>query len=465
MTGWGPFRGIDRPREVFAWGMYDLANQSFQLLINTLLFPIYLSTAIAATKSAGDSAWILFVAAATGLALIVSPLVGAIADARAWKKPLLIGTGLIASALTCLLTFMGTGDVWLAGAVYIAAAFCVGLGENFLGSFLPELAPSEKMGRVSAIGWTMSYIGALLLVGITFLAVDVFKAETPDRWRWMFMVAGVWFFLGMLPAMFMLRERGQAMPAAERSGIVRDMVARLARTTHEVGQFRQLARFLLVFFVYSLGTYTVIFYAAKIGSDTFKFGMRDLSLLALVMAATAGVGAVFSARYQDRIGRLRAVRVFLVVWIISTGALAYMSYAGSNRSWFWGIACGVGLGLGGIGTCSRAVVGAFTPRDRCGEFFGLWGMVVKLAALVGPGSFGLTTKLMGSTGALCLLVGFFVAGLLLLGLINEREGMAAAVRRTSKLCTCCGYDLEGTPVGTDGRRICQECGAIAENSV
>jgi MFS transporter, UMF1 family len=435
MTGWGPLRGIDRPREVIAWGMYDLANQSFQLLINTLLFPIYLSAAIASSKTAGDSAWIIFVAAATGLALLVSPLVGALADARAWKKPLLMGTGLVASVLTCLLTFLGTGDVLLAGLIYIVAAFCVGLGENFLGSFLPELAPPEKMGRVSAIGWTMSYIGALLLVGLTFLAIDVLNWELPAQWRWMFLVAGLWFFLGMVPSMFILRERAQPQPARVRRGLVVDMVQRLARTAREVGRFRQLARFLLVFFVYSLGTYTIIFYAAKIGSDQFKFQIRELSLLALVMAGTAGIAAVFAARYQDKIGRVRAVRLFLVVWIISTAALAYMSHVGGNRSWFWAIACGVGLGLGGIGTCSRAVVGAFTPPERSGEFFGLWGMVVKLSALAGPGSFGIVTQTMGPTRAMYLLLGFFVAGLLLLGLINEGEGIAAARQR---------------PNGTDG---------------
>ena len=81
--------------------------------------------------------------------------------------------------------------------------------------------------------------------------------------------------------------------------------------------------FLLVFFVYSLGTYTVIYYAAKIG-EQFGFKIRELSMLALVMAGTAGIGAVFAARYQDRIGRIRAVRLFLIVWII-VGVLQILS--------------------------------------------------------------------------------------------------------------------------------------------
>lgn len=429
MPGWGPFRGIHRPREVFAWGMYDLANQSFQLLINTLLFPIFLRTAVASSKEQGSSAWIVLVASSTALALLVSPFVGAIADARAWKKPMLIATGVVASALTFALAFLRPGDLWLAGVIYIAAAFCVGLGENFLGSFLPELAPPEQMGRVSAIGWTMSYIGALLLVGLTALAIFVFNARDPGQWRWLFVAAGVWFVVGMIPSFTMMHERARPLPVEQRRGLVTDMVRRLARTAREVHRFRQLSRFFAVMFVYSLGTYTVIFYAGIIG-DNLGFDIGQLSLLALVMSATAGVGAILAAKYQDRIGRVRAVRLFLIVWVISTGALAIMASGafggGGNANWFWLIAAGVGFGLGGIGTCGRAVVGAFTPPDRSGEFFGMWGMVLKLSALVGPGSFGLTSKLLGTSGALFLLVGFFVAGLLLLGLIDEKEGMAAA---------------------------------------
>ncbi len=425
MPKWSPLKGLDRPREVFAWGMYDLANQSFQLLINTLLFPIFLCVAVAGTKAKGDSAWIILVASATGLALVVSPVIGTIADARAWKKPLLIGTGLVAATLTCALAFLGRGDLWLAGVIYIVAAFCVGLGENFLGSFLPELAPPEQMGRVSAIGWTMSYVGALLLVGLTALTIFVLKAKEPSQWRWLFVAAGLWFFFGMIPSFTMLHERAQPVPPDQRRSMVGDMFRQLARTAREVKRFRQLARFLGVMFVYSLGTYTVIFYAGKIGND-MGFQIGELSLLALVMSGTAGVSAILAAKYQDRIGRIHAVRLFLIVWILSTGALALLAWRGGNPNWFWVIAAGVGFGLGGIGTGSRAVVGAFTPTERGGEFFGLWGMVLKLSQLVGPGAFGITTQALGRPGALVLLVAFFVVGLVLLGLVDEKEGMLAA---------------------------------------
>lgn len=419
-----PFTSIPNGREVFAWGLYDLANQSFQLLVNTLLFAIYVKQVVAPTPEAGDRAWIIFVGVSMVLAVLVSPIVGAMADARAWKKPMLMATGVVASVLTAALAFLGPGHLWLAGVLYITAAFAVNLGENFLGSFLPELADERSMGRISALGWSMSYAGALILLGITALLVFVLGFEQPAQWRWIFLLAGLWFLGGILPAMVLLRERAKPRPAELRRNLARDTLAQIVESTRQARRYRQLLRFLAVFFVYSLGTYSVIFYAGKIG-ERLGFGIGELCLLALVMAFTAGISAVLAARYQDRLGHRRTIMIVLGVWAVSTLGLAFNNLLGGGPEWFWLISAGVGLGLGGIGTGSRALVGALTPPAKAGEFFGLWGLVFKLAGVVGPVCFGVVS-LTHATAGLFVLAGFFVAGLLLMPLIDEREGIAAA---------------------------------------
>lgn len=424
LSRFNPFAGLPNRGQVLAWGMYDLANQSFQLLVNTLLFAIFLRQHVAASKEQADGAWVIFIGAAMLLAVIVSPVVGALADARAWKKPLLIGTGLVASALTMALAFLGPGQLWLAGVLYITAAFAVNLGENFLGSFLPELATEENMGRVSAAGWTLSYVGALLLLGITATVVFGLGFTQPEQWRWIFVLGGVWFLAGMVPAMLYLRETATPRPLASRRGLIADTFAQIADSTRQARRYRQLIRFLAVFFIYSLGTYTVIFYAGKIGDD-FQFGIGQLTLLALVMAFTAGIAAIVTARIQDAFGHRRTIMVFLGIWVVSTLGMAAMKHYGLSLNWFWVVAAGIGLGLGGIGTGSRAMVGAFTPKEKAGEFFGLWGLVFKLAGVVGPFTFGVVSKDRPVTG-LVVLAGFFVVGLALMPLINEAEGRAAA---------------------------------------
>lgn len=435
-----PLASLPNPREVWAWGMYDLANQSFQLLINTLLFSIYVAVYVAPEQAVpggptrGETAWSTFTAAALLLIVIASPVLGALADARSLRKEFLIATGLGAVVLTAALAAVGPGMLWLAGALYITAAFLVGIGENFLGSFLPQLATPATMGRVSAIGWTMSYIGALVLLGLTAAVLFVFDASDPRQWRWIFVGAGAWFLLGMIPAILFLHERiPAATPPAQRAGglIFAAALRRLASTAREARRYRQLIRFLAVFFVYSMGTWVVIYYASLIGKR-LGFGLPQLTLLAVVMAFTAGLGAVLAARYQDRIGHRLTVRLYLAAWVVSTLALAFLEMRTTaapqtgTPAAFWLVSAGIGLALGGIGTASRAVVGVFTPAEKSAEFFGLWGMVYRLAGVAGVTLFGLVTARISPTAGLFLLTAFFGAGLILMSFVDEREGIAQA---------------------------------------
>ncbi|MEM9373465.1 MAG: MFS transporter, partial [Planctomycetota bacterium] len=258
-----PFRSLPNPAQVFAWSIYDLANQSFQLLINTLLFSIFVKDVLVTDPDpqAGTRVWGDMLAVSLAGIIVLSPVLGALADERAWKRELLIASGLVCAALTCMLAVLNPGQVWLGFAIYVVAAIACGLGENFLGSFLPEISTKENVGRVSAIGWATSYVGAMLLLGFT--AIHCFALARPDiaQARPMFVFAGLWFFAGMIPAMIWLREKAQ--PPAERASlkrIVSRSISRLIRSAKESAQYRQLVRFYVAFFVYSIGTMTVIFF-------------------------------------------------------------------------------------------------------------------------------------------------------------------------------------------------------------
>lgn len=405
--------------------MYDLANQSFQLLINTLLFGVFVAQVVAITEERGKSAWTAMIVAAELAVVALSPLVGALADARSWKKEVLVVTGLVAGMLTAALTLLGPGMIWQAAALYIVAAIAVGIGENFLGAFLPELARPEQMGRVSATGWTMSYIGALLLLAMLWILHPVLGLDDPANRRWLFLISGVWFLAGILPVILLLRERTPPRPESELRNIASDALSQLRESWRESARFLDLRRFFLAGFVYSMGVNTVIFFAGLIGAQ-FGFGLRQLTLLAIVMSLGAGAGALFDAKFQDRIGHRRTVLLFLGVWTLSTLAMAVMSLRSLDLRIFWIIAAGLGLGLGGIGTGSRALVGALTPAARSGEFFGVWGLVFKLSAVVGVGTFGAVAASWGQPASLFALSAFFIAGALLMLRVDERRGMAAA---------------------------------------
>jgi UMF1 family MFS transporter len=416
-----PFARLPNPRVVWAWGMYDLANQSFQLLINTLLFSIFVQNVVFTDPVAGKRGWSYMAAAAMLIVIVLSPVLGAIADQRAWKRELLLATGFVCATLTAGLAVLQPGWIWLAAALYVTAAVACGLGENFLGSFLPEISTPANVGFVSALGWTMSYVGALMLLGVTAFFAFVLGRDDIGQMRPMFVFAGAWFLAGMIPAILYLRERAAPRPGVAGGPIIVDALRRLLRSARETGRFAQLARFLAVFFVYSMGTKIVIVFLGIIG-DRMGFGLRQLVLFALLLALTAGVSSAIAARVQDRLGHRRTIRVFLALWTFATLSLAIAHQVGVPDWMTWAIAGSIGLGLGGIGTASRALVGLCTPEHRAAEFFGVWGTVDKLALVVGVPLFGVLP--MGA--GLFMVAGFFVAGLLLMGLVDERAGALQA---------------------------------------
>ena len=437
-----PFRGLPNPREVFSWGMFDLANQSFTLLVNTLLFGPFLKLVVLDGHAAGDFYWSLAVSLSMLVVVVSGPVLGAWADAAAMKKRFLVASAAVCVAFTIALGFLPAGSknnilapLLIAYALYIPANIAFNLGENFLASFLPEVSSRKTMGRVSAIGWTMGYIGALVLLALMALASIAFGIDEPAEQRPLLIVAGLWFAIMVIPTIVGLPER------AEPDGRLKDATAlkiafvRIRASVAHARSYPDLLRLLAAFFVYAFGVQTVIFFAGIIITEDFQFEQAAQFLFLLLITITAGLGAVVSGRIQNRLGYLNTIIFYVLVWLVTTLGVATLVAINAARApldeppitWpVWICAVGVGIGLGGIGTATRAAVGLFTPAHRTGEFFGLWGLTYKLAGMVGVLLFGAVRTLLGSVPSLIVLAGFFVLGAALLAPVRERRGSARA---------------------------------------
>lgn len=422
-----PFRSLSNPREVWAWGMFDLANQSFTLLIITLLFPIYFKEVAVGDPQRGDALWSAGVSVALLLVVAMSPFLGAFADARSCRKSMLMLTGSGCVVLTGLLALVAPGWGWWALLLFVPANILYQLGENLLASFLPGLSTTRTIGRVSAIGWTMGYIGGLLLLLVVALLAKFAGWDTSAHWRPFFIIAAIWFGIGVIPAALYLREPEHPTnrPPDDRSAL-----QRVKDTLRHASQYRELTRFLISFLVYGFGVQTMIAFAAILASDFGIEGPR-LILFSLQLTVSAGVTAILVAKYQDRIGVRATIIVFLSIWIGSCLSLLLVKLLipVDPPQWiFWAIGNGIGIGLGGIGTSSRAIVGMFAPRHRTAEFFGLWGMTYKLAGAIGVLAFGQIKAWVGDSAALGLLTGFFAVGLILFLDVSVIKGIKAARR-------------------------------------
>ncbi len=424
-----PFRGLDNPKEVFAWGLYDLANQSFTLLIITLLFPIYFREVVVGDEQRGTALWSAIGSASLLLVVVASPVLGATADGFGVKKKMLIGTGIGCALLTAALALLGPGMILPAALLFVVANFLYQIGENFLASFLPEISTQRNVGRISATGWTMGYLGALLLLIITAAAMLLFRLGVED-WGPLFVLAGAWFFAGIIPPAVVLRETPPHDPEARRRGVVPVAFERIGQTVRNAADFRQLIRFLTAFFVYALGIQTIVYFAGMIARD-FGFTQTKLVLFVLQLTVTAGLASAWTAKFQDRIGARSTIILYLAVWIASAAGLTVLTMIppGSRpEALFWIVGNGVGFALGGAGAASREMVGRFTPRHKTAEFFGLWGMTYKFAGVVGVAVFGQARAWISDTASMLIFTGFFVVGLVLLLRVDEVAGVRAAMR-------------------------------------
>ncbi|MEO0446307.1 MAG: MFS transporter [Verrucomicrobiota bacterium] len=428
-------------RAIFSWGLYDLANQSFALLINTLLFSLFLKEAVLAGDQRGDLIWSLMGSVSLALVVLLGPVLGAIADVQGSKKKFLVGSGFLCAGLTCGLALIPIAadsgialSLMIAVALYVPANLAFNIGENFLGSFLPEISSRETMGKVSAFGWTMGFVGAFLLLALTAAGSVLFQWNEPSKYRPLLFFAGVWFLVMMLPTIRYLPEGKAAAKGGEGRGALVAGFRQLGRTAKEMGRYRDLSALLLALFIYGMGMQVVVFFAGVIARDDFGFSTTYLLLFSAVVTLTGGIGAAVTGLIQDRIGHKPTLLLFLGIWLLTAGGMAALSHFREvvehpeKLQWaVWLIGNGLGLGLGGTGTATRATVGVFTPAPRTGEFFNLWGACFKLAGVVGLPVFGFVRTLWGSVPSLLVLTSFFGLGaVMLVALVRVERGIATA---------------------------------------
>ncbi|MDX2116394.1 MAG: MFS transporter [Planctomycetota bacterium] len=419
-----PFHGLPNARQVWAWGMYDLANQSFTLLVVTLFLPIYL-TAVLFAGNKDDAAralgWSL--SAANLLVVLTAPVLGAAADFAGRKKRMLTITGVACATLTVALGLLPQSGPALTLTLFALANIAFMLGENFLAAFLPEVSTRETVGRISAIGWTMGYIGALLCLPLALILPGV-TSGAPSGFRAVFAFAGFWFLLNALPTFLILKEKKRPEPLPPGARLWNVGLLRFSSTFAHAARFRQLLVFLAVFCVYCCGMQVFINFSGLLASQYFK--TRELILFVLALAFISAAGSAACGLLQDRIGQRLTVQISLLLWI-ATSALAALLPAQNAPMWhLMLVGAGIGLGLGVTGPASRAVVGILTPAHKTAEFFGLWGTGYKLAGVIGPPLYGEITRWQGQSAGLILVGCFFVVGLAGTFLVDIAAGRRAA---------------------------------------
>ncbi|WP_369239604.1 MFS transporter [Streptomyces sp. R21] len=426
----------ERRREQRGWYFYDWACSVYSTSVLTVFLGPYLTSV---AKSAADAdgfvhplgiplragAFFAYsVSASVILSIFVMPIAGAAADRTGRKKPLLAAAAYVGAAATTGMFFLDGDRYLLGGLLLIVANASVAVSMVLYNSYLPQIAPPEERDAVSSRGWAFGYAaGSLVLVAnlVLFTAHDTFGVSESTAVRICLASAGIWWGAFTLIPLKRLRDRRPAPTAgAAPSG---HGWRQLAATVRDMRGKPLTLSFLLAYLVYNDGIQTVISQASVYGSEELGLSQSTLIAAVLLVQVLAVAGALGMGRLARTYGAKRTILGSLVAWTVTLGA-GYFLPAGAPV-WFFVLASGIGLVLGGSQALSRSLFSHLVPPGKEAEYFSAYEMSDRGMSWLGPLLFGLTYQLTGSyRDAIISLVAFFVIGFVLLA----RVPVARAVR-------------------------------------
>ena len=421
--------GLSRP-ELRAWAMYDWANSAFWSTVVTAVFPPFFSSYAAAGLAPVDAtarfAWATTIAAV--IIAVLGPVLGALADYRAWKKRLLAVFVTIGVTATLLMAAIQRGDWLFAVVVFMVGNIAVSTTLVFYDSLLPHIAKPDEIDRVSTAGFAIGFIGGgiVLLLNLAWiLSPTTFGLpDTVAAIKLSFVSVAVWWGVFTLPLLRRVPEPRAVLEADETMGAnpVRVAFTRVRETFRELRTFRQAFLMLVAFLLYNDGIQTMIrmasIYGAEVGID------QNAQIAAFVLVQFVGVPCAFLfGAMADRIGAKRALFGALAVY---TG-ISILGYFMTSAWHFFALAFLVGMVQGGSQALSRSLFARMIPKHKSSVYFGFYSVFEKFAGVAGPAVFATSVTLFGSSRVAVLsVIAFFIVGAMVLTRVNVAEGEAQA---------------------------------------
>ena len=419
-------------KTIISWMMYDFANSSFANNVTTFIYAAFFTKVIAENEIIGTALWSRGVGIIMLVVALLSPPLGALSDQGGYRKRFLIFFTFLAVIFTALLYFPQQGQAIYALTLYIIACICFEMGIVFYNAFLPDIAPPERIGRISGQAWGVGYFGGLLSMAV--LMVGFVSAETPwfgltkethEHIRATNIGVAIWFAIFSLPALFYLPA-----PPARQTGGKLSLAAsyrRILQTFRELQRYREIFKLLLARLVYNDGLITVFAFGGIYAVGTYGFTFEEVLFFGIIVNIAAGIGAWCFGYLDDRLGGKLTIQITLIGFVIAT----IVAVVPQEKIWFWIAGILVGLFAGPNQSASRSLMGRFVPKNKETEFYGFYAFSGKATAFLGPLLMGIITQASGSQRYGMATVGlFFIVGGLLLRTVDEQKGIRMARQET-----------------------------------
>ncbi|HVM85480.1 MAG TPA: MFS transporter [Candidatus Binatia bacterium] len=441
---------------VISWIFFDWAAQPYFTLITTFVFAPYFATHVAPDPASGQALW-GFATAAAGMAIaLLSPVLGAIADAAGRRKPWIAAFGALLVIGSSLMWFGAPGDTHLIPPLLLAysiATIGVEFATVFNNAMMPTLVPPDRIGRLSGTGWATGYIGGIL----SLILVLGFMAANPETGRTLFgltplfgldpvthqgdrisgPLTGLWFIVFVLP-MFVLTPD---YPARHRlSDALREGLGELKQTLRELPKRKAIATFLLANMIYTDGLVSLFAFGGIYAAGTFGWNTIQIGTFGIILAIAGTFGGWIGGKLDDRLGPKTVISGSMTVLLTAIIAILLVEkdsvlfikvappvaggalFASAAERAYLVLGCLIGAAGAPLQAASRSLLIRLAPKERIAQFFGLFALTGKVTSFIGPLLIGIVTAATASQKAgMAVLVLFFVTGLALLARVNPRS--------------------------------------------
>lgn len=399
-------------KSTLGWMFYDFANSAFTTVIVSVVYNSYFQKVVVnGAEGYAERLWGLAVGLSMTLVAITAPFLGAVADFSRSKKKLLFFFAWITAAATSLLYFVQKGDVLAGMLIFMVANYAFNSANVFYDAFLPELSTPQDIGKISGYGWALGYVGGLLSLILSLLLI---KYDV----RLVFPMIGMHIFLFSLITFFLLKEVHRP---SKRTNYLKISISRISYTIKHIRRLPDLLIFLLSYFFYNDGIYTVIVFATPFGMTRFGMGVNEMITYFILAQFTSVLGAAFFGWLTDRFNVKSSLSWSLLIWL---GVIVWAYFCKSVTEYYF-VGLLAGLAIGSSQANSRTMLSLLTPKDKQAEFFGFFTLTGRLSSIFGPILYGWIAMRTGSLRlAILSLACFFILGWLLLQFVSLSKGIS-----------------------------------------
>ena len=433
----------------FSWALFDWANQPFFTVVTTFIFAPYFANVMVGDPIKGQAEW-AFTQSTSGIIIaILSPFLGAMADAGGRRKPYVFAFQ--------LLLFAGCAALWwaypnrpdLAGPIswaVVAATVGAEMSIVFNNAQLPNIVRPERMGWLSGFGWGLGYCGGLVSLGIV-LAAQFSLGPDPSHTleRLVGPASSLWLAVFVLP-MFLFTPDHAGMRKMSLLAAAKQGGLSLWSTVKKLRHFRNALTYLIAFMLYNDGLAAIIAFGGVYASATFGWDTTTLGIFGIVLTVFAIPGAFLGGRIDDLIGSKRTVQIAIAGVIIATIGIVDVTadrlffifpvdpisptrglFGSLQEKVFMAFALLLGFCMGPMQAASRTMIGRLAPPGMTGEFYGLFALSGRATAWMAPTAIGIITAATQSNrlGVACVLF-FLVLGFVLLWQVREERAEIAS---------------------------------------